>query len=367
MDTTVTAPLYARIVADLRERLAAGEFAPSGKLPTEAELAQGYGVNRLTLRKAVGLLEAEGLLNRHRGLGTFVGPATPRPQLLEILYIGRADAHFYCDFLDALTASAQDHYCRVHVFQPERAPAEAAGRQQLAAALGHAEVVVCAAEYWAWLKDLPAGRDPRTVMISAATLNGLETPATMVLPDYYRAAYLATQHLLRAGHRRLAFIGHGSDPGPVAGVWTPYDTNPAWAGFRAAMWELHRLPWEGRALGTYANGAALRAQVRAFVTHLGSWPTAIVCEQDFKARDVLQTALEDGLQVPRDLSLVSIGNTPWSQATLPALSSVELGPVTMAELVCRLCRAPLASTAQTIYIAPTLVSRDSVAPPPSSR
>src|SRR3546814_20189690 len=47
-------------------------FAPGQRLPTEAELAARFAVNRHTLRRGVASLEQEGLLRVEQGRGTFV-------------------------------------------------------------------------------------------------------------------------------------------------------------------------------------------------------------------------------------------------------------------------------------------------------
>lgn len=47
-------------------------FAGSGRLPSETELASRFGVNRHTLRQAVGALQTEGLLRVEKGRGMFV-------------------------------------------------------------------------------------------------------------------------------------------------------------------------------------------------------------------------------------------------------------------------------------------------------
>jgi DNA-binding LacI/PurR family transcriptional regulator len=64
---------YEEIAEDLRCRLSAGKFS-NGRLPSERELADYYSVNRMTLRKAVGLLEREKLVYRDRTRGTYAGP-----------------------------------------------------------------------------------------------------------------------------------------------------------------------------------------------------------------------------------------------------------------------------------------------------
>lgn len=69
-------PLWAQVLADLRLRIERGEFSP--RFPTDAELTAEYGVSRHTVREAARRLQAEGLIDRGRGLGTFV-----RPKMIE--------------------------------------------------------------------------------------------------------------------------------------------------------------------------------------------------------------------------------------------------------------------------------------------
>ena len=64
--------MYVRIAADLRTRIGSNDF-PGGRLPPERILARHYSTNRLTLRKALSLLEDEDLLFRDSTRGTFVG------------------------------------------------------------------------------------------------------------------------------------------------------------------------------------------------------------------------------------------------------------------------------------------------------
>jgi len=66
------APLYRRIQADLRERVASAELPPGTQVETEQELMARYGVSRATVRQALSGLVSEGLLEIRRGRGTFV-------------------------------------------------------------------------------------------------------------------------------------------------------------------------------------------------------------------------------------------------------------------------------------------------------
>ncbi len=60
------------IEGSLRKRIAAGEWAPTGRLPAERELAAEYGVARNTVRRAVKAIAHDGTVERHVGRGTFV-------------------------------------------------------------------------------------------------------------------------------------------------------------------------------------------------------------------------------------------------------------------------------------------------------
>lgn len=71
--TTATPdPLYMQVYRIIVDRILSGGIQPGGKLPAEAELARQTGVSLGTLRHAVDMLVADGVLNRRPGLGTFV-------------------------------------------------------------------------------------------------------------------------------------------------------------------------------------------------------------------------------------------------------------------------------------------------------
>lgn len=69
-------PIWQAIAAALRTDLAEGRYGPGDKLPTEAALAERFGVNRHTVRHGLSALVGEGLLRTRRGAGVFVA-ATP--------------------------------------------------------------------------------------------------------------------------------------------------------------------------------------------------------------------------------------------------------------------------------------------------
>ena len=65
-------PIYLRISHALAERIARGVWRPGGLLPNEIELARELGVSPETVRKALDKLEADHIVERRQGHGTFV-------------------------------------------------------------------------------------------------------------------------------------------------------------------------------------------------------------------------------------------------------------------------------------------------------
>ena len=65
-------PIWSSIAAHLTAEIAAGTYAQGFKLPTEAQLALRFGVNRHTVRRALGALAEAGLVQPRRGAGVFV-------------------------------------------------------------------------------------------------------------------------------------------------------------------------------------------------------------------------------------------------------------------------------------------------------
>jgi GntR family transcriptional regulator len=65
-------PLYVSVAGQLREQIYGGRLAPGQRLETEAKLARRFGVGRATLRSALNLLEAEGLIVKQQGLPSYV-------------------------------------------------------------------------------------------------------------------------------------------------------------------------------------------------------------------------------------------------------------------------------------------------------
>ncbi|WP_185984269.1 GntR family transcriptional regulator [Aureimonas mangrovi] len=71
-------PLYRRLQALIREAVGDGRLRPAEALPSERDLATDLNVSRVTVRKALEGLVAEGVVEQRHGSGTFVADRGPR-------------------------------------------------------------------------------------------------------------------------------------------------------------------------------------------------------------------------------------------------------------------------------------------------
>ncbi|WJD60839.1 FadR/GntR family transcriptional regulator [Pseudomonas kurunegalensis] len=69
--------LAQQLVQDLSQQILSGELPAGSKLPTEEAVTKARGVSRTVVREAMSRLQAEGLVETRRGIGTFVVDAIP--------------------------------------------------------------------------------------------------------------------------------------------------------------------------------------------------------------------------------------------------------------------------------------------------
>ena len=94
----------------LREQLGDEKYTKGSKLPSERALAEELGITRPLLRKALSKLEAENLIWRHIGKGTFVGTRPVEDQDFSngnVKYIIIVGVTFVIKYLFAITRTDQ--------------------------------------------------------------------------------------------------------------------------------------------------------------------------------------------------------------------------------------------------------------------
>ena len=189
----------------------------------------------------------------------------------------------------------------------------------------------------------------------------LEDPKTStILLDYNTGIRAAIQHLVELGHRKIAFL---------AGPHTLHSAITRENDFRAAM-EAVNLPiqkkWIIECDHTPKGGVSGFAKLQALPTR----PTAILCSNDMTAIGVLRAAYMQGLNVPRDLSVIGLDDIDFAEFTLPPLTTIRLSRADLAraafEALRQQAEEPDNPKLQREFLVSTsLVLRGSTAPPPT--
>jgi LacI family repressor for deo operon, udp, cdd, tsx, nupC, and nupG len=127
-----------------------------------------------------------------------------------------------------------------------------------------------------------------------------------------QGAFLATEHLIRLGHRRIAY---------VAGPADHSDDEERKAGYRQALAKA-RIAGDP-ALVVHGTGQADGGE-RALPVLMGleEPPTAVFCYNDMTAIGLLYAARCVGLLVPQDLAVVGFDGIPFSSFVCPSLTTV---------------------------------------------
>jgi GntR family transcriptional regulator len=118
LDKKSPTPLYLQIAEALAALLKGGLLRPGSLLPPERFFCQQYRISRMTLRQTMAMLQREGLIESHRGRGTFVAPQRLQKQQQEMrsfteeirLRGGRAQSRMISFAQVAPTPSAREFF-----------------------------------------------------------------------------------------------------------------------------------------------------------------------------------------------------------------------------------------------------------------
>lgn len=161
-------------------------------------------------------------------------------------------------------------------------------------------------------------------------------------------------HLVEAGHRRIAFIGGDTD-GDTRGA----DRR---RGFVAAM-ASHGMQATTRLIGAGTPPISMHEGAEAMGRLLDDLPDtdAVVCVSDLSAFGALSECQRRGVKVPEDIAIAGFGAYEIADICVPTITTVDPHPRQIGEQVATLILSGLESQAEPVRIAiePNLVIRQS--------
>ncbi|MFD2332033.1 GntR family transcriptional regulator [Cohnella sp. GCM10020058] len=382
-------PLYRKIFSFFLDEIAERRLKAGDRLPTELEIAEQFGVSRITVIRAMRELEHRQLLYRVKGKGTFVREDLDRqsdeslnpktgagseddPGNAEV--VAKAEIPLISVVMSDLEHAGQDillgieHAARKHGYYVSFHNAmmdpllERSLLEKLAQDARGIIVYPCAGlDNIDLFSGMTIRRFPYVVIDHP--LEGIEVP--LFSPDNERGSYEMTRHLIQMGHERIAFVAPGLYIHPAfrerykgycrALVEAGIPVRPEW--IVSADWALGTEP---EVLHKEAD-----ALLKRWLSGSGR-PTALLAGNDLLAIHLIKSALRAGIAVPEALSVAGFDNLAMTEYLEVPLTTVsqpfyEMGERAADSLI-RLIRDGSPISGQQLDTA--LVIRESTGVPP---
>ena len=179
-----------------------------------------------------------------------------------------------------------------------------------------------------------------------------DSPYPALTIDNYSAAVAMVEHLVQAGHRRIAFIG-----GPEGN----FDARERLRGYRDAMARLLPGAQPQEFSGDFSESAGYEAG--RHIAHSADRPQAVFAANDMTALGCLYAFNEAGVSVPQDVALAGFDDIPLARFVHPTLTTMrvsiaELGGQAMSRLL-ETIESDGARVAPSAMLTPELIVRAS--------
>lgn len=140
---------------------------------------------------------------------------------------------------------------------------------------------------------------------------------TSINPDNMSGGYLATQHLLRCGRKRIAML---------SGSLAHYSIQQRSRGFRQALFDarVHADPSLEVVVPTMGEGDEGVIEAVQSLLALPKPPDALFCYNDSTALVAMKFCLAEGMKIPYDLAIVGFDDIAASAAAIPPLSTIHV-------------------------------------------
>ena len=346
-------PPYAVLEGKLRA--VAAESAPGDSLGTEVAIAREHGVSRMTARKAVNALVAEGLVERRAGVGLFIRREESITRRFRVV-AGNLLWDVAMKIASGVRREALEHGADIELRDAGGDMRAFLREIRALPGSGVAGAVILSthdSRLESALKGLKSAGFPFAVADRVPRDDGVPSSVS----DNIAGGRLVADELADAGHESLAFLGDiASDTVAVR-----------WQGFAERCSERGLAEpdcFDIAKVGRFESWEAeICRQVRGLLAKRRR-PTGLFCSCDAVARFAMRALEAGGLSVPRDMSVVGFDNDPIAEWTTPSLTTVAqdfhaIGSAAVRALLARLSNPGGEAASETVPIG--LVRRGSVA------
>ncbi len=361
----VAVPKYQIVFDALREDIRSGRLSAGDRVPSEAALVTRFGTSRITVGRAVRDLQQQGLVERRVGSGTYVTQPPTQSSgspacTFAVVMPDLPDIEIFEPLVQGLLGAAE---ARPHAFL--WGGGDAPGLERATVAWERVQQYIARrvdGVFFAPLEGLSGRDDTNLRIVAALDRAGIPVvlldrsvypypwrgPYDLVGIDNRRVGFAITEHLLRAGGQRVAFLGTESGASTIAARRAGYREAIDAHGADPALVHMPvPSPSDRGALAAYLD------------THA---PDTIVCATDRVAAQLMHALLGLGRRIPDDVRLAGIDDVDYA-AWLPVpLTTMrqpvrQIGEAAVAAMLER--RAHPDRPTRDIFVQCTLVTRAS--------
>jgi DNA-binding LacI/PurR family transcriptional regulator len=332
---TTDLPKFEQLKLRLLEQVGEGRLSSQQRLPPEPVLARTFQVARGTIRRALRDLEADGIIRRTPGRGTFINPidhgSTQRlPSSIFAILLPEVRRSIYPSLVKGLEHGARENQHQLLVCNTDWDIGRQADFILQLIDKGIAGVAMVPTT----LPPTPAHQirllqsNGIPVVCCHRAVEGAATP--LVTWDGMEIGRLAGQAFIERGHRSIAYFGAYRYP-----LVASYEV-----GLRQALQAegldlpLHHVHYGDNAPDHESDDAKRIVLTGMFLS--ANHPTAVLCSDDTEAETIYLLLSEMGFKIPGDVSIIGFG-THWRSGSIrKRLASVLVDEHALGEHAARL-------------------------------
>lgn len=315
VNRNIKTPLYRQVYEAIKADILNNHYRESDFLPSERELGDMFQVDRVTVRKALDLLVAEGLVEKTASVGTRVKPSgcgliAGKTIMFILPKRGNEDERitgsFNSNLFYVVEEECKERNCRVIYTTIGR-------DERLVECLKGDDI---AGVIFVSKNDVRVYEEAKSLGIPTVLVNDYYPGFNSVLIDNQTGAYEATRHLLDRGHRKIAAIAgvpeYPASQERLVGFW--------WAMLDAGL-DFSRYPVQ-HGNWTYDGGYEC---MRKLLSDLkDDCPSAVFAFNDWMAYGAVQAIEGIGMRVPDDISVVGFNGIDLPIAGKLKLTTVRV-------------------------------------------
>ena len=304
-------PLYWKIYEKLKKDIEEGKIKKGELISPEIQLTKIFNVSRITIRKALQLLQNENFIKRKKRFGTEViyEPKKLRDKKAIGVLLVDITRPFFNEILKGIQYCLDKNGYKLVLCDTEnKNEKEKEYILRYKDAVGGFIIAPCTEN-----KNLPIYAELIVEKVPFVFIDRYipELNTDYVVSDNFEGGYIITKHLIELGHKNIAVI---AEPEATS-------VNERIEGYKKALQEINIKK-------EYIFSSGKRGFENGYETGkkiIKDFPeiTAVFCINDDVAIGCLKAIIECGLKVPDDISIAGYDNLPFSYQIHPGLTTIE--------------------------------------------